>query len=56
MKQKRSLYLAGIVLLALVLRLPRFLTAQVVLTEGTTYQPGAPTCPSSVRQARQPLT
>jgi len=37
MKQKRSLYLAGIVLLALALRLPRFLTAQVVLTEGTTY-------------------
>jgi len=29
--------IAGIVLLALVLRLPRFLTAQVVLTEGTTY-------------------
>ena len=37
MTQKRSLYLAGIVLLALALRLPRFLTAQVVLTEGTTY-------------------
>ena len=37
MKQKRSLYLAGIVLLALALRLPRILTVQVVLTEGTTY-------------------
>jgi len=31
------LYLVSIVLLALLLRLPRFLTAQVVLTEGTTY-------------------
>ena len=37
MKRKGRLYLAGIVLLALALRLPRFLTAQVVLTEGTTY-------------------
>ncbi|MBC8446513.1 MAG: glycosyltransferase family 39 protein, partial [Chloroflexi bacterium] len=37
MKQKNLLCLTGIVLLALAVRLPRFLAAQVVLTEGTTY-------------------
>ena len=40
LKRRQSLVLIaimGIVLLALALRLPRFLTAQVVLTEGTTY-------------------
>jgi len=37
MKRRTPLILAGICLAALLLRLPRFLAADVVLTEGTTY-------------------